>query len=120
MSEDITQAPEGAEPAAPRAERTDRGDRGDRGPGGPDGDRGPGRGGPRRRFPRRKLCYFSQIKADYVDWKDVDTLKRFVSESGKIVPRRVTGTTAAFQRELATAIKRARYMALLPYTTLHK
>ena len=55
-----------------------------------------------------------------MDYKDVDTLRRFVSDNGKIIPRRVTGTSAKFQRMLCTAIKRARYMALLPYTSHHK
>lgn len=130
MSEETTPKPPvaAAAPAAAtgegqvrRPERSDRpgGDRGgDRGgPRGPRGDR-PQR--PRRRFPRRKVCYFRQIKADYVDFKDVDTLKRFVTERGKIVPRRVTGTSAKYQRLLCTAIKRARFMALLPYTGTHK
>lgn len=89
---------------------------GDRG--GPRGRQG---GGPRRRrFPRRKVCYFRQIKAEYVDYKDTETLKRFITSNGKIIPRRVTGTSAKFQRQLCTAIKRARQMALLPYTTRHK
>ncbi len=110
-------SPQGEGSSAPRGDRPDRGgDRPDRG-----GDRrgGPGGGGGRRprRFPRRKICFFRVTKAEYIDYKDVDTLRRFVSEQGKIMPRRVTGTSAKFQRQLATAIKRARYMALLPYTT---
>jgi len=72
-------------------------------------------GGGRRRFPRRKVCYFQLIKAEYIDYKDVDTLKNFVTPQGKILPRRITGTSAKFQRLLATAIKRARHLALLPY-----
>lgn len=99
-----------------------RGDRGDRGPRG-GGDRGGDRGGPggrKRRFPRRKVCYFRAIKAEYVDYKDVNTLRRFVTEEGKILPRRVTGTTAKFQRMLTLAIKRARYMALIPYCKRHR
>lgn len=70
---------------------------------------------PKRRYPRRKICYFTLIKAEYVDFKDIKTLRRFVSERGKILPRRVTGTSAKFQRLLTTAIKRARQLALLPY-----
>ncbi len=64
---------------------------------------------------RRKVCYFTQNKLDHVDFKDVELLKRFTSDRGKILPRRVTGTSAKWQRPLATAIKRARHMALLPY-----
>lgn len=84
------------------------------------GPRGEGRGPsdpnrPRRRFPRRKVCYFTLIKAEYVDYKDVRTLQKFVTERGKILPRRMTGTSAKFQRMLTTAIKRARHLALLPY-----
>lgn len=69
---------------------------------------------------RRKFCRFSSDDAPRIDYKDLDTLKGYVSESGKIVPSRVTGTKARYQRELATAIKRARYLALLPYTDGHK
>jgi small subunit ribosomal protein S18 len=64
---------------------------------------------------RRKVCYFTQNKLDHIDFKDVELLKRFTSDRGKILPRRVTGTSAKWQRPLATAIKRARHMALLPY-----
>jgi len=82
---------------------------------------GPGGGGNRRRrFPRRKICYFRAVQAEYVDYKDVNTLKRFISERGKILPRRVTGTSAKYQRLLTTAIKRARHMGLLMYTPNHK
>lgn len=121
VNEEVNAAPAPAEggeesprPRMDRGPRPDRGDRGDRG-----GDRG-GRGGPRRRFPRRKVCYFRTIKAEYIDYKDVDTLRRFISDKGKIVPRRVTGTSAKFQRALAVAIKRARYMAFIPYSGAHK
>ena len=89
-----------------------RGDRGDR------GDRG-GFGGPRGRhktFFKRKVCKFC-IKKATIDWKDAGGLKRFTSERGKIMPRRITGTCAKHQRELARAIKRARSLALLPYVT---
>ncbi|MGF1574243.1 MAG: 30S ribosomal protein S18, partial [Sumerlaeia bacterium] len=79
---------------------------------------GAGGGAARRRFPRRKICYFQLIKAEYVDYKDVETLKRFVTPQGKILPRRMTGTSARFQRLLTTAIKRARHLALLPYANL--
>lgn len=70
------------------------------------------RGGFKR---RKKVCYFTQNKATNIDFKDVELLKRFITERGKILPRRVTGTTAKWQRPLAIAIKRARHMALLPF-----
>ncbi len=69
---------------------------------------------------RRKFCRFSQPDAPRIDYKDVELLKGFVSESGKIVPSRITGTKARYQRQLSTAIKRARYLALLPYSDSHK
>ena len=71
----------------------------------------------RRGNKRRKVCYFTVNKITYIDYKDTDTLKKFISERGKILPRRVTGTSAKYQRKLTIAIKRARQMALLPYTT---
>lgn len=64
---------------------------------------------------RKKVCYFTKNKVKYIDYKDIETLKRFITPSGKIAPRRLTGTCAKYQRELAKAIKNARYMALLPY-----
>jgi small subunit ribosomal protein S18 len=122
--------PEGAPPRPPRPEgdrpreggyreggfregpRGDgpRGDRGDR------GDRGGFAGGRGRHktFFKRKVCKFC-IKKATIDWKDAGGLKRFTSERGKIMPRRITGTCAKHQRELARAIKRARSLALLPY-----
>ena len=66
-------------------------------------------------FRRKKVCYFDANKMDNIDWKDVDLLKKFVTDRGKILPRRVTGTCAKHQRKLAIAIKRARHMALLPF-----
>jgi len=69
---------------------------------------------------RRKFCRFTAEGATEIDYKDLDVLKGFVSESGKIVPSRITGTKARYQRELSEAIKRARYIALLPYTDSHK
>lgn len=69
---------------------------------------------------RRKFCRFSAEGAPEIDYKDLETLKAYVSETGKIVPSRITGTKARYQRELATAIKRARYLALLPYSDSHK
>lgn len=71
----------------------------------------------RGRGKRRKVCYFTVNNITYIDYKDVDLLRRFISERGKILPRRVTGTSAKYQRQLTRAIKRARQMALLPYTT---
>ncbi len=67
------------------------------------------------RRPRRKVCAFCEAKATSIDFKDIDKLKRYMTERAKIVPRRVTGTCAEHQRQLTTAIKRARYVALLPY-----
>lgn len=66
---------------------------------------------------RRKVCTFCVEKSEYIDYKDVNKLRKFTSERSKILPRRVTGTCAKHQRELTTAIKRARYVALLPYTS---
>ena len=65
---------------------------------------------------RPKFCYYCVEKAEHVDYKDVDKLKKYISERGKIIPRRVTGNCAKHQRLLTEAIKRARYMALLPYS----
>lgn len=64
---------------------------------------------------RKKTCYFTDNHIEKIDWKDVDLLRRYVSDRGKILPRRITGTKAIYQRELAVAIKRARHMALLPF-----
>lgn len=64
---------------------------------------------------KRKVCYFTKNKIKFIDYKDVELLKKFISVSGRISPRRITGTSAKYQRELARAIKNARYMALLPY-----
>jgi len=69
---------------------------------------------------RRKFCRFTAEGATEIDYKDLDTLKGYVSEGGKIVPSRITGTKARYQRELSEAIKRSRYIALLPYTDSHK
>ena len=69
----------------------------------------------RARRPKRKACAFCVDKVEFIDYKDVAKLRKFISERAKILPRRVTGTCAAHQRELTTAIKRARYVALLPY-----
>ena len=69
----------------------------------------------RNRPSRRKICYFTKNNITYIDYKDTELLKKFVSPNGKIIPRRVAGTSAKYQRMLAVAIKRARQMALLPY-----
>jgi small subunit ribosomal protein S18 len=72
-----------------------------------------------RFFRRRKFCRFTAEGVTEIDYKDLDTLKQYVSETGKIVPSRITGTKAKYQRQLGTAVKRARYLALLPYTDAH-
>ena len=69
---------------------------------------------------RRKFCRFTAEGVQEIDYKDLEVLKQYVSETGKIVPSRITGTKAKYQRQLATAIKRARYLALLPYTDAHQ
>lgn len=68
-----------------------------------------------KRMPRKKVCAFCQGKIENIDYKDVNTLKKYVSENGKILPRRMTGTCAKHQRVLATAVKRARIADLLPF-----
>ncbi len=73
----------------------------------------------RQLFKRKKICRFTVEKIDYVDYKEVEMLKDFITENGKIIPARITGTKARFQRQLGTAIKRARFLALLPYTDQH-
>jgi small subunit ribosomal protein S18 len=70
-------------------------------------------------FRRKKFCKFTAEGVSEIDYKDLATLKQYVSETGKIVPSRVTGTKAQYQRQLALAIKRARYLSLLPYTDKH-
>ncbi len=79
-------------------------------------NRGERRYRPRGRRPRRKVCDFCANKVEYIDYKDVNRLRRFINERGKISPRRMLGTCAKHQRQLAGAIKRARAIALLPYT----
>lgn len=74
----------------------------------------------RQSFKRRKFCRFTAEKIQEVDYKQVDLLKDFISENGKIIPARITGTKVHYQRQLATAVKRARFLALLPYTDQHK
>ncbi len=72
-----------------------------------------------RYFRRRKYCKFTAEGIDEIDYKDLEILKEFISETGKIVPSRITGTKARYQRQLATAVKRARYLALVPYSDSH-
>lgn len=80
-------------------------------------DRGPGGG--RGRFQRRRFCQFCVDKVDHIDYKDVNLLKRFIADTGQMDSRRRTGTCARHQRRLTIAIKRARHLALLPYTAEH-
>jgi len=113
-----TVAPAAETPSTPeRPERTERGDRGERrpfrpggGPGGPGG-----REGGRKYFRRKKVCKFCVEKIEAINYKDVRLLAQFVAESGKIVPRRLTGVCTPHQRRLSTAIKQARNIALLPF-----
>jgi small subunit ribosomal protein S18 len=82
------------------------------------GNSGGGSGG--GRFSRRKkFCRFTAEGVKYIDYKDLATLKGYITETGKIVPSRITGTKSFYQRQLAVAIKRARFLALLPYTDQH-
>jgi small subunit ribosomal protein S18 len=86
--------------------------------------KGKGKDGKRRErgnnlFKRKKFCRFTAEGVKRIDYKDIDVLKDFIQENGKIMPARITGTKARYQRQLSTAIKRARYLALLPYTDLH-
>lgn len=72
-----------------------------------------------RFFRRRKFCRFTAEGVKEIDYLDLNVLRQYVTETGKIIPSRITGTKARYQRQLATAIKRARYLALLPYTDNH-
>ncbi|MEK7681214.1 MAG: 30S ribosomal protein S18 [Chloroflexota bacterium] len=85
----------------------------------PGGERRPGGGGGRRFFARRKVCAFCVDHIKAIDYKDAGKLRRFISDRGKIEPRRKTGNCAKHQRLLAVALKRARHLALLPYTPEH-
>jgi len=85
-------------------------------------DKGKGRKDARGRgqlFRRKKFCRFTAEGIKEIDYKDVGLLKDFINENGKIIPARITGTKARYQRQLSVAVKRARYLALLPYTDLH-
>ncbi|MSQ49348.1 MAG: 30S ribosomal protein S18 [Betaproteobacteria bacterium] len=75
--------------------------------------------GQRSLFRRRKFCRFTAEKIEWVDYKAIDILKDFINENGRIIPARITGTSAGYQRQLSTAIKRARFLALMPFTDLH-
>jgi len=75
--------------------------------------------GSKQLFRRRKFCRFTAEKIKKIDYKDIDLLKDFINENGKIIPARITGTKARYQRQLSDAIKRARFLALLPFTDLH-
>jgi small subunit ribosomal protein S18 len=81
-------------------------------------DSRPQRGGPRRSFHRRRVCIYCKNKGLFIDYKDAKALRPFLTERGRIMPRRITGTCAKHQRAIATAIKRARNIALLPFTTI--
>jgi small subunit ribosomal protein S18 len=84
------------------------------------GSGGGGGGGKQGRFTRRKkFCRFTADKVKQIDYKDLSTLKGYITETGKIVPSRITGTRSFYQRQLAQAVRRARYLALLPYTDQH-
>ena len=73
-----------------------------------------------RYFRRKRFCKFTAEGIKHIDYKDLETLKGFLTETGKIVPSRITGTKAKYQRQLSTCIKRARFLALIPYTDQHK
>lgn len=91
----------------PKRERSNRGDY----------DKGEAKGGMRGRRAKRKICSFCVDKVADIDYKDVAKTRKYVSERGKILPRRISGNCAKHQRQLTIAIKRARHIALLPYTT---
>jgi small subunit ribosomal protein S18 len=78
-----------------------------------------GRTRDRSLFKRRKFCRFTAEGIQWIDYKDIDLLKDFIGENGKLIPARITGTKAGYQRQLSVAVKRARFLALLPYTDLH-
>ena len=71
-------------------------------------------------FKRKRFCRFTVAGVEEVDYKDIDTLRDFIAENGKIIPARLTGTRAIYQRQVTTAIKRARFLALMPYTDQHR
>lgn len=73
----------------------------------------------RHSFKRRKFCRFTSEGVKEIDYKNIEVLKDFINENGKIIPARITGTKAKFQRQLGTAVKRARFLALMPFTDAH-
>lgn len=73
-----------------------------------------------RQFRRRKYCRFTAEGIEHIDYKDLAILKNYITETGKIVPSRITGTNSKYQRQLSSAVKRARFLALLPYSDAHK
>ena len=83
-------------------------------------DRRPKRNQQSLLFRRKRFCRFTVAGVEEIDYKDIDTLRDFISENGKIIPARLTGTRAIYQRQLNTAIKRARFLALVPYTDQHR
>lgn len=89
--------------------RRDRGDR-------KDFDKGEGKGGMRMRRAKKKVCSFCVDKATDIDYKEVSKIRKYISERGKILPRRISGNCAKHQRQLTVAVKRARHVALLPFT----
>ena len=98
-------------------------DKGARGPRGPKSDKGDkdGKGGMRKRgFARRKVCRFCADKNVPIDYKDPQTLKHFITDRGKIIPRRISGNCAKHQRKISTAVKRSRMIALMPFAVTGK
>src|SRR5690242_4388583 len=93
--------------------------RGRGGKGGKGGKERDKKRGSKQLFRRKKFCRFTAEKVKQIDYKDIDVLKEYINENGKIIPARITGTKAHYQRQLGVAIKRARYLALLPFTDLH-
>ncbi len=104
---------------APRGDRPSYGGGGGGDRGGPGGERPRRRGGGGGRFGRRRVCAFCVDKVETIDYKDPGKLRRYISDRGKIEPRRKTGTCAGHQRMLTIALKRARHVALLPFTAEH-
>jgi len=82
-------------------------------------DRRPRRPAQSALFKRKKFCRFTAENIEWIDHKDIDLLKDFISDTGKLIPARLTGTSAKYQRQLGTAVKRARFLALLPFTDNH-
>ena len=83
-------------------------------------DKRPKRAAQNLLFKRKRFCRFTVTGVEEIDYKDIDTLRDFIAENGKIIPARLTGTRAIFQRQLNTAIKRARFLAMVPYSDHHR